>query len=349
MSKDAVTVFFDKAFGAFESAVANSQLIVRYYRIAEETVCLKFAGDALVSQITLAFEHLAITSVTDPKLTICIADSDTTRISLILPAWLQDDRLPRGEIRSLSDARHYTIYNHHTGAMNLIDIENNRALFWAQAVRYLPWWICGSPLQRILHCWMKHQGKQLTHAGAIGTSTGGVLLAGKSGSGKSTTALACLENGLQYVSEDYCLIATTPQPYCYSVYNSAKLEPNTLKMFSHLNAYCSNPQRKLQEKAFLFQQHIYPERIISGFPIRAVLILDVTSNPHTQIKPASIVQGLLALAPSTMFQLSNCDQQTLDIFTTLLQQVPCYKLALGRDLQQLTDVIKQLIQAEVVI
>jgi len=344
MSTDGAIEFFERVFCYFRMAENSVGTIERFYDIAGHTVCLRFAGDALISQLTPAFEHLAVKTPVTPEFTICIADSQSSGLPLKIPHWKSDDYLPRGEVASYSDERFYTIYNFHTGAINLIDLEKNIAIFWTRGINYLPWWISGSPLQRIINCWMIKQGKQLTHAGAVGTAEGGVLLAGKSGSGKSTTSLACLEHGLSYVSEDYCLIETNPKPYVYSVYNSAKLEPHTLTMFPHLKDKTFNPNRKAHEKAFLFQQQIYPERMIKGFPIRAVLLPKITGNKKTELKPASIVEGLLALTPSTFFQLSNCWQESMNSFKALLKQTPCYHLELSSDLTEVSTTIHQFIE-----
>ena len=190
------------------------------------------------------------------------------------------------------------------------------------------------------------RNKQLTHAGAVGTAQGGVLLAGKSGAGKSTTALICMEQGLDYVSEDYCLIENDPEPYVYSVYNSAKLEPNTLDLFPKLRNKTDNPDRQPNEKAFLFHQQIFPQKLIRGFPLLAVLVLQIKQQTHTCLHSASIIDGLLALAPSTFFQLSHCQQPTLKMFKELLMMVPCYHLELGHDMQQVAAVIQGVIHSQ---
>ena len=41
---------------------------------------------------------------------------------------------------------------------------------------------------------MSDRNLQYVHAGAVGNKNGGILLVGKGGSGKSSTALACLKS-----------------------------------------------------------------------------------------------------------------------------------------------------------
>ena len=113
---------------------------------------------------------------------------------------------------------------------------------------------------------------QLMHAGAVGYADGGVLLAGKSGSGKSTTALACLASDLLFASDDYVCVATTAQPWVHSLYSTAKLVPGNLSRFPELSGKLSNPDRLTTEKAMVNVHAHFPAKVLSGFPIRAILL-----------------------------------------------------------------------------
>ena len=125
--------------------------------------------------------------------------------------------------RSLTNERIHTAYHLGPNIFSIIDLKENLALYWVKDAQALPYYEIGSPLRTILHWWADQGAYQFVHGGAVGLPTGGVLLAGKGGTGKSTTALACLEAGLLYASDDYCLIRTDTEPFVYSIYNTAKL------------------------------------------------------------------------------------------------------------------------------
>ena len=57
----------------------------------------------------------------------------------------------------------------------------------------------------------KHK-QQVVHAASVGTKDGAVLIVGKGGSGKSTSALACLNAGMYYLGDDYTLISNDSNP-----------------------------------------------------------------------------------------------------------------------------------------
>jgi hypothetical protein len=173
------------------------------------------------------------------------------------------------------------------------------------------------------------------------------LLAGKGGSGKSTTALSCLNSDLVYVSDDYSLLGMDPIPYVYNLYNTAKVRPNNIHRVPHLQHAISNADRLNTEKAVFYLHRHYPEKIVAGFPIRAILLPRVTGLPETTLTPAPAIKALSALALSTLHQLAGAGKETLQIMDQLVKQVPSYYLELGTDLVQIPDVILDLLSTRV--
>ena len=78
---------------------------------------------------------------------------------------------------------------------------------------------------------MEASGRQLVHAAAVGTDEGALLITGRGGVGKSTTALACLEAGMQFLGDDYVVVGLDPEPQVYRLYGSAKLTSNSSSAF----------------------------------------------------------------------------------------------------------------------
>ena len=114
------------------------------------------------------------------------------------------------------------------------------------------------PLLPIVHWWMASQGKQLVHAGLVGTPQAAALLAGQGGAGKSNTALSCLNSELCYASDDYCLIEAGPSPRGHSLFCTGRLHPPDLDQLAFLKPAVSNPHDLPADKALFF--------CTSGFP-----------------------------------------------------------------------------------
>lgn len=345
---------FDKVHRAYQQAVeATSEEPVRSYRIAGRTIQLRFAGRALVPSITPALAHLAAKDGQIPALTICLWDSASTGTVCPPLPWNEhwEGYTLKGERVSLLSPRgdYWGFYNDrvlaHIGAelFSLLDLEQNLAIYWCQDADQLPLYEKGAPVRTILHWWLHHHGYQIIHAGAVGRSDGGVLLAGKGGAGKSITALTCLSSGILYASDDYSLLQVDPVPYIYSLYNTAKVRAADIGLVPHLRHAISNVHRLEMEKAVFFMHLHYPQRIVAGFPIKALLLPRVTGRPGTTITSASPADSLKALALSTLRQLAGAGRSSLRIIGQLVKQVPTYHLELGTDLNQIPQVILDII------
>ncbi len=345
--------FFNLVYEGFQRAVQVASVVEHFYVIGRYILCLRFAGAGLIPQITPALSHLVTERTANPDLTICLWDNASagTRLPLLIDSLLElikrhwaDYLGPRKEIKAYDGDRIRTNFHIGPNILSVLDRQQNLACYWIEDAKNIPYWEKGSPLQTILNWWTSDRQHQYVHAGAVGTDDGGVLLAGKGGSGKSSTALACIDSPLLYASDDYCLVSTDPQPYIYSLYNTAKLiGQKDLERFPRLAPLVNNLDRLELEKAMLFLYQHYPEKIVIGFPIKAVLIPQVTGKLDTYLQPTTAGAALKALAPSTIFQLAGSGQTAFKLMSSLVKQVPCYALALGTDMTQIPDVIQGLL------
>ena len=342
--------FFEKTFYIFQKAERAAGSQERSYNICGKSVRLRFAGTGLFPFITPALEHLSTHRDETPSLTVCIWDDVSTNTKMPPPPWLglavlgsggnfKDIYTRRGDVRGFSDTRIYTSYNWDANALSVLDKQRGVALYWTYNAHRLPSYESSAPLRTIFHWWMNQFGFQFVHSGAVGNPQGGVLLAGKGGSGKSTTALTCLSSELLYVSDDYCLISTDPEPYAFCIYSSAKLNADNVQWVPQVRPAISNLDRIDYEKAVFFLYPFVSKKIVRGFPIRAILLPGVTGVYDTHLRPASPLEALKALALSTMSQLARAGQASLQIMHRLVHQVPCYHLELGTELAQIPKVI----------
>jgi hypothetical protein len=231
----------------------------------------------------------------------------------------------------------------HTKVLNVLDHEQNVALYWIKNRQDLPWWIGGSPLQLVLHWWMRAKGYQLTHAAVVGYPKGGVLLAGKSGSGKSTTALACMKAGMKYVSEDYCFLSDLPQIWAYSVYNSSKIGEKTLQWFPELSPFVINSNRAKEDKAFLFHHEFQPQNLLAGCPIKAIITLKIGERLGSGLEPIDSKEALAALSTTTLWQLTHTGPIVFHHLRKIAEALPCYRLHLSEDLMHAAELIGELL------
>lgn len=328
---DDAVVFFDEAYAAFQNALRVTTLYNLDLLIANEKVRLCFAGDALVPAMARALQHHArfVGSDTPPALTICIWDGASTGNNIPNLPFEPNSVMRRGEVAGFQTGRIDLALSRFSDTLSLLDHERNLALFCTREARALPTFENASPLKAILYWWLRAHDIFFVHAGAVGNANGGVLLAGKGGSGKSTTALACLVAGMEYVSDDYCLVTAQPAPYAFNVYNSAKVTPNSLELLPPLQAIAAKSTLRADEKAVLFLDETPEARLVRGFPLRAILLPRVTGRAEPRLVPTLPNRALSALAISTLLQLPGAGDETLRGLGELTAQLPCFELELG--------------------
>jgi hypothetical protein len=180
------------------------------------------------------------------------------------------------------------------------------------------------------------------HAGLVGRDGEGILLGGPGGSGKSTTALTCLQAGMAYLSDDYVALDRNPGlPVCHSVYCSAHVEPKHLERFPWLRPYAIPGRLAREDKSLILLSDLPGAVLRSSVRLRALVLPQVVDAPTTIVRPASRAQALLRMAPSSLGLLP-FPEALSDGFKTLaalVDRVPVFWLDLGRDLDQIPTAV----------
>lgn len=338
--------FFDTVIESADSVLESTDSQHQDIELAGSTIRFSFASALLQSLLGRSFEHLQIDPGSSPDLTIKIWDSASTGAKMPPPPWSDEDYLARGEIRGFNDKRMRTAFNlGQTAALSMLDLQRGQALFWVRDAHSIPYYETGAPLRTIMYWWHSSRGYQLVHSGAVGTSDGGVLMVGRGGSGKSTSCLACLGTKLQYAGDDYCIVTPDPEPQVFSMYSTAKLKGSAdLERFPELAEHASNLEQVGTEKVLFFLNEHVPALIISGFPLRAILVPTVHKDADAQIKRVSPAVALHALAPSSIFQNTGASHNEFEAMSNLVKALPCYSFVVGEKIAQIPEVIMGLLE-----
>lgn len=334
--------FFATVYRVFERAErATGAPVDRWYRIAGHSVRLRFAGSTLIPLITPALGHLETPPSPAPALTVCLWDVESTLPHVPAPPWRRSGDLNGWAARRYYDDRIQFDFDVATGVLSMRDAARDLALYCVRDARRLPGYELGAPLKQLVHWAMRSDGKQLIHAAAVGRPDGGALLVGKGGSGKSTAALTCLGTGLLYAADDHCLVSVDPVPYVHGLYNCVKLYAEDLHQFPLLASAPRILDAPGTDKALLFLHPRHRDRMIAGFPLRAILVPQATGESETTLCPVSAAAAMKALAPSTIFPLAGADRSTFAMLAACVNRVPSYSLRLGTALSEIPRVISR--------
>lgn len=316
----------------------------RACRVAGCPVRLRFASPALAEELTQALAHVRGTPGGAGALDIMIWDEGSAATPMPVPPWSWQDYMSRGEIGGLDPARYRAWYHVASGILNMIDLDRGRAVFWARDAARLPNYVVAAPFRMILQAWLGRQGAHFAHAAAVGTDWGGVLLAGAGGSGKSTTSLACLDAGMLFVSDDYCIVAAEPSPVAHSVYCSAKASEESLRRIPGLGPSRLDRPGPPDDKVLFLLHDRYAGLLAPQLRLRALLAPAVSDQEESSLEPVKALAAIRALAPSTMEQISGPDVSAWKMFTSLARQLPSFRLRLGRDVTSAPRLIERLVR-----
>jgi hypothetical protein len=311
---------------------ATSELgeVVGHFALAGRAFRIRVAGAALADALlpTLARCRRESEPPGDPEAEFRVWDSAGSGVSPPRPPWSINDYLPRDEVRGSGEQGIDVSYALADRILSLWRRAEGRGLFWVHDGGTLPAWEPSAPFRNLFHWALADMGLAFAHAAVVGTSAGAVLLAGRGGAGKSTTAMVCVDAGWKYVSDDYCVLDASAHPTAHALYGTAKVSPEAFARLPRL-AQVEHSQRE-DSKIVLDLGASLREQLAGSLPLRAVVIPTVTGTTG-RLYRLPVVAGARALAPSTLFQLPGARQSSLGTIAEILRQIPVYGLDVGPD------------------
>jgi hypothetical protein len=323
--------YWEELTSAADAALATTETVEHHLRVGERNVRLRFAGPALIPLLLPSLSHLEVPDDPGhPELSIDLWDGGTGVPPPPLP-WEPGSVGSRGEVTGYNEDGFRTVFQVDPlgfRALTMFDSATLRVCFWVLAPEYVPWWERAAPLRIALHFGLSGPRRRLLHAGAVGVGGRGVLLAGPGGSGKSTTAVAAMLEGLDYAGDDYLLLDLEPEvPVAHSLYASAKLVPETGRLLPELRSTLTGSLARDGEKHVVDVRSLASGKIRTSLPVTAIVF--PSAGQATELVEAAPADALRRLAPSTIFQLPYDGGASLAPLAELVRRVPAYVLGLG--------------------
>jgi hypothetical protein len=326
------TVFFNELLDNFEKATPkNGNIKKKCFKIGGKLICTIFACEKLDLQLTPALEHSKTNYSKNPDLTIYLWDSATTNTKMVDSPWQINDYNIHGKVNGYNSDRFQTGVSMVSGALSMTDLKNNIAAWWTYDADNILLNERAEPIMSILNWWFSSKGLHFMHAGAVGNADGGALLLGLKGSGKSTISIASISSSLKYAGDDYCLISENNSPIVYSLYNTVKLNPKSIKLIKNINISKSHAIRYTDEKSIFFLNQLFSDKIINSFPAKAVILPYVNGKGQSSLDSISSFEAIKVIGPNTLFQFSGSKQKSFNAVVNLVKRIPCYRLSIGSD------------------
>ena len=304
---------------------------------------IRVVGQGLSEQIAQSFQHLlAQGNPLSTELKIDLWDEGDTSVSCPVNSEPIDERLLKSTsyvefgliLGSLEDRY---IGCQRLQVMTWFDRRDQHIVGWVSRHDGLSLYDRGKPLHFPLLLWHSDRGAEVVHAALVSKNGKGILFAGKGGTGKSTVSLACVEAGFDYLGDDYIGLEACEHGLFvgHSLYSATWLMADHFVRFPRLIRHAIYPERPEQEKTLALLSQVLPRQLCRVAPIHALVLPRITANPSTRIRPASKAEALFALAPSSILLRPSSGASTLNKLGRLAEQVPCYWLELGQDLNEI--------------
>lgn len=341
----ALQAAFQRAMNARPDALRQS-----YYTFGGRHVRVRIVGGKLADHLCRPFAHLETNEKDSPlpRLTIDLWDEEETGISP--PAESASDdldtsgRIASGLLFIPPDGRFACLRIR--GSVVWLDRAVQQMIGSTASSQHLSLYERGKPLLPLLAAWYHDRGVQLIHAGLVSRNGDGVLLPGVGGAGKSTSALACLNGGFDYLGDDYVgLQARGDGSFVgHSLYNSTWLEPDHMARFPLLPPHAIHGGNAGEDKSLVVLSQVFPTRLSRMATIRVLALPRIVDRHPTRFRRASKGEALLALAPSSLLALApRPGARGLDRLALLVDHVPSYWLELGRDLTEIPHRVDELL------
>jgi hypothetical protein len=345
LAATALGSFFAGAAGEFDAAAERLGLTEHRLRFGSCTVRLRFAGSELAAVLLPAFGDRGGGASADFGATIDLWEERSCAGGSAPFPWAFAEIGPGGLVRGDGSQRVLAVHETASRSLTLVDLDRRKLLHRVPDAAAVRWWERAAPLRSALYWALGGRHRHLVHAGAVGDQRGCALLAGASGSGKTTAALAALAHGLLYIADDYVLLDIADEATACSIYGTAKLDDGHLERFPTLASKVRHPPAAdAGQKAVLDVARLMPDSTRESLPVRAVIVPRICGG-RSRLRRIKAGAAMLALAPSTVLQQPFGEGEVVGALAEVVRRVPCFALDVGDDVADLPALVQEALAA----
>jgi hypothetical protein len=316
----------------------------RTIKIKDKLIQFYFMTEHDAESMMPPFEHLRVIEHTTNM-------HDTFHIYILhdegkekkFPIWERLEKAASNDKKLQTYNHHpfHLLYNYDSKVLTGINTDKNEGYYYIPSLSDRPYYEKAAPMRMIFHYWAQAQGLILLHGASVGFNHKGVLMAGRGGSGKSTTALSAALAGFDYLGDDY-VIADPNGKTIHSLYGSSKTRWNAEKIIPDIKELAINSGSE-DEKGIFFLDKDKGFNIGKSLALKAVLLPVITGGSETCFVKINGTEALMSLASSTIFQMPGSGKELLSEISKLIKDIPQYRIMLGNKPEEINEKLKKMI------
>lgn len=339
--------FFDAAMERCLAAEERTGTVRWQCDLAGTRIEFVFAGSRFVEALTGALNHLHEPVSRTPDVTIHVWDTASSGVEMIPAPVGPECFTDRGEMWGFMSPRIRSAYQHWMeSSLSLLDLDRGCGMYWVGTPHPLPPWTLAAPFRTLLHWWMEAQGGQLVHGAAVGVDDTAMLISGQGGTGKSTTALACLSAGMLYIGDDYLAVTLDPEPRVHSLYSTAKLDAYAIQRFPNLYPDVRHAAERADDKSVMQLLPRFATQVRRALPLTVIATPSFGRDARTSVEAATPAELRRAAEFSTVLQLPHAGRAAHAFIQRMVDEVPGVRLMLGSDVSAVPGAIADVLRAK---
>jgi hypothetical protein len=323
----------------------------RALSVAGRPVRLSFCGAALENALMPSLAGL----VTDPQNGFSPGPT-REKVPLDIQAWtgvpfpcpdLQADLMRYPEKVTVMNAGPVHLqFNPDGQILSCIDTERGKAWYYTPDPARLPDYEVCTPMRMIINWHCARENALMVHAAAVGVGGRGVLIIGRSGSGKSTTGLQCLLHGLDYLGDDYVALSGSTDDAAgvvtvHHLFRGCKVMDDALERLPQLRPHVIMHGGASGKNVMIANETL--GTLVPALELAAIVRPRVAHADRSTFSRLPVMQAVTEFAGSTILQMPGTGPYMLKSLTALCARIPTWEMALGTDPAEIAQALRQFI------
>jgi hypothetical protein len=331
--------FVERCRESFDATCLSGAPEERRLTIANREVLIRYRSPAVAERYRAALVRLEApldgSGREGPALQILCWDTESTGVGLPPMPWQGENLLHRDRVRGHTTGEIRATYQQSEGFLQLYDGRRALGIVHATSASAVPPWTDRAPFRTFIGWWATDRSMAMMHASCVATDRGAALIAGRSGAGKSTTAMSCVGAGFDFLCDDACIVEldAADGPVVHAVYGRAKLDPESVARLGFEPA---------PDGGALI---VDPPRAVREARARVVLMPEIVGGRATCVEPIPRTDVLRTLVHGSILEGGGLGGRALQEMTRVVKELPCYRLLLGTEVSGVSDAVAAAIEA----